>query len=219
MVDIALYGNITFDTVFEDFEQYKSIGAIANVWDSIMSINNSLQVHLEPIEIGSAIVLIDKNSGEKVSKPKLQLKYNHPTLVNSKWSHIAYINRIRDISFLADLKDTIVSVDIAGKKPFDLEYLRFVDYVFVSDDEIQNLDMMLNLVRGAVIVHSNSGSITYKDGTTIINNHEIVKNINVLGAGDYFAACFIVNMLKTSDVEKSLQESHKKALNYLKNRI
>jgi hypothetical protein len=219
MVDITLYGNLTFDTVFKDFDQYKSIGSIGNVWDSIINIDPNKLIHIEPIEIGSALVYINTVSGDKVSKPNLQLKYNKPKIIDSTWSHITYINRLRDLSFISEIKNSIISADIAGKKTFDTSYLKYIDYLFVSDDEIINLDELISLVKIAVIVHNNSGSITYYKNDTIINNHKVLKNINILGAGDYFASAFIVSMIETNNLKKSLENSHALVFEYLKNNI
>ena len=44
---------------------------------------------------------------------------------------------------------------------------------------------------------------------------EVKDNINVLGAGDAFAACFISNMLNTDDIEKSLEKAHEQTLKVL----
>ena len=41
------------------------------------------------------------------------------------------------------------------------------------------------------------------------------ENMNVLGAGDSFAACFISNMLKNNDIESSLKYAHDKTLKVL----
>ena len=78
-----------------------------------------------------------------------------------------------------------------------------------------DLNKLANLVKGCVILHYPSGSICADGKTQIECKTEVKKNINVLGAGDTFAACFISNMLKTDDIESSLKYDHDKTLKVL----
>jgi sugar/nucleoside kinase (ribokinase family) len=220
MVDVALYGNLTKDIIFNGFEQTTSIGSIGNVWDALVKLNQKLAIHIEPTTIGTALIYVDTNNNTRVSKPNLYLKVNQPKVVEAKWSHILYLNHIKDLEFVKSIQNSIISADVAGKGKFDLDILTYIDYLFISDEDIIDLDVLLDKIKGCVILHSNSGSTIYKkDGTTIITNHKTIDGVNVLGAGDYFASAFINFMLQTNDIEVSIKIAHNETISFLKDKI
>ena len=220
MVDVVLYGNLTKDIIFNGFEQTTSIGSIGNVWDALVKLNQKLSIHIEPTTIGTALIYVDTDNNTRVSKPNLYLKTNQPKVVEAKWSHILYLNHIKDLEFVKTIQNSIVSADVAGKGKFDLDILTYIDYLFISDEDIIDLDTLLDKVKGCVILHSNSGSTIYKkDGTTIVTNHKTIYGVNVLGAGDYFASAFINFMLQTNDIEVSIKIAHNETISFLKDKI
>lgn len=220
MVDVALYGNLTKDIIFNGFEQTTSIGSIGNVWDALVKLNQKLSIHIEPTTIGTALIYVDTDNNTRVSKPNLYLKTNKPKVVEAKWSHILYLNHIKDLEFVKEIQNSVVSADVAGKGKFDLDILTYIDYLFISDEDIIDLDTLLDKVKGCVILHSNSGSTIYKkDGTTIVTNHKTIDGVNVLGAGDYFASAFINFMLQTNDIEISIKIAHNETISFLKDKI
>ena len=220
MVDVALYGNLTKDIIFNGFEQTTSIGSIGNVWDALVKLNQKLSIHIEPTTICTALIYVDTDNNTRVSKPNLYLKTNQPKVVEAKWSHILYLNHIKDLEFVKSIQNSIVSAEVAGKGQFDLDILTYIDYLFISDEDIIDLDTLLDKVKGCVILHSNSGSTIYKkDGTTIVTNHKTIDGVNVLGAGDYFASAFINFMLQTNDIEVSIKIAHNETISFLKDKI
>lgn len=220
MVDVALYGNLTKDIIFNGFEQTTSIGSIGNVWDALVKLNQKLSIQIEPTTIGTALIYVDTDNNTRVSKPNLYLKTNKPKVVEAKWSHILYLNHIKDLEFVKEIQNSVVSADVAGKGKFDLDILTYIDYLFISDEDIIDLDTLLDKVKGCVILHSNSGSTIYKkDGTTIVTNHKTIDGVNVLGAGDYFASAFINFMLQTNDIEISIKIAHNETISFLKDKI
>jgi sugar/nucleoside kinase (ribokinase family) len=220
MVDVALYGNLTKDIIFNGFEQTTSIGSIGNVWDALVKLNQKLTIHIEPTTIGTALIYVDTDNNTRVSKPNLYLKVNQPKVVEAKWSHILYLNHIKDLEFLKSIQNSIISADVAGKGKFHLDILTYIDYLFISDEDIIDLDILLGKIKGCVILHSNSGSTIYKkDGTTIVTNHKTIDGVNVLGAGDYFASAFINFMLQTNDIEVSIKIAHNETISFLKDKI
>ena len=60
--DISLYGHITIDRIFVDFDEHKTIGAMGNVWNALISTDYTLSIDLNPSSIGKAIVLVDKKN-------------------------------------------------------------------------------------------------------------------------------------------------------------
>ena len=74
--DIALYGHITIDRIFVDFNEYKSIGAMGNAWDALVSTDSTLSIDLKPSAVGQAIVLVDKKNTNRLGRGQLNLKKN-----------------------------------------------------------------------------------------------------------------------------------------------
>ena len=216
MVDVALYGNLTKDIIFDGFNNKTSLGSIANVWYSLLKINRKLNIHLAPTDIGTALIYVDIDTNTRYSRPNLSVISNKPKIVNSRWSHIMYLNHLSDLSFIKDIKNSIVSADIAGKIKFDHDILKYIDYLFVSDEDIIDIHEMNSKIKGNLILHSNNGSITYiKNMDPIIINHEIITGVNVLGAGDFFASAFIDEMLSNKQIDAALKSAHNKTINFI----
>ena len=126
-----------------------------------------------------------------------------------------YLNQLKNKDFIRDL-DGIISADLTAGKMEVLDDLVYIDYLFLSEEDLfMDLNELANLVKGCVILHYPSGSICADGKTQIECKTEVKKNINVLGAGDTFAACFISNMLKNNDIESSLKYAHDKTLKVL----
>ena len=220
MYDISLYGHLTFDRIFEDFYQYNSVGSIGNVWNFLLKINSKLKVDIQPTAIGEALVLVNKDKIERTSVGKLNIKFNKPNIVDSSWNHIMYINELDDISFIFDIKTGMISADICKGKPLkSKEVLQQIDYLFISDEDIfMDIKELGKLTKGWVILHHSGGSIC-TDGVELFEiNLPIIKNINVLGAGDMLSASFINEYLnsKNNELENIVLNSHKKVKFYLK---
>ncbi len=212
MYDVSLYGHLTFDRIFDGFRKDTCVGSMGNVWYNLTKINPLLKINLEPTDIGEALILVNKDKSERTSIANLNMVSQKPMISKSKWSHILYVNALSDTSFISDIKDGIVSVDICrGSVLKNLNVLRAVDFIFISDEDIfTEVDNLIKLVRQAVILHHSGGSICYKkDGSKIETNVDIIDNINVLGCGDKLASYFISNYLDTNDIKKSIENSHK----------
>ena len=67
MHDIALYGHLTNDRIFEDFKETNAVGAIGNVWHHLTIVNPDLKVYVCPTEIGEALIYVNKNKSERTS--------------------------------------------------------------------------------------------------------------------------------------------------------
>ena len=78
--DIALYGHLTVDRIFEGFTKTNGLGSIANVWKALVKENPSLKIYISPTEIGEAIVYVDKNTSERFSKASLSNHISKPIL-------------------------------------------------------------------------------------------------------------------------------------------
>ena len=60
--DISLYGHMTIDRIFNEFDESISLGAMANVWSAISKLGTGFSVKLNPTALGEAIVLINKKN-------------------------------------------------------------------------------------------------------------------------------------------------------------
>jgi len=215
--DLAIYGHLTVDRIINNFKESVSLGAMANVWSALAKIDSKIKIKLEPCAIGEAIVLINEMSSQRFGRGNLNLKTSEPNIINSKWHHIMYLNRLKDKSFIYDLKG-IISADITAGDMDIYDELNSIDYLFISDEDLfMDIKELGKLVKGHVILHYPSGSVC-TDGNKIIScKTKTIENINVLGAGDTFAACFISNMLNTNNIKKSLEYAHEKTIKVLLN--
>jgi sugar/nucleoside kinase (ribokinase family) len=219
MHDVALYGHLTLDRIFNGFKTDQSVGSIGNVWKHLKTVSPKLNIHLGPTDIGEALILIDEHSRERSSIANLSIKTKDPTLKKSKWSHVLYINELSNIDYIKDIKDGIVSADVCrGKKIKDLQILQQVDYLFLSDEDLDcNPKDLLNYLRKGMILHSPSGSVFYnKQGIEHKNKVDTIGNVNVLGCGDMLAAGFIAFSLEGLAVPDALKKAHEEVTKVLK---
>jgi len=220
MFDVALYGHLTHDRILNKFKQSATVGSIGNVWKTLKSINPKLRIDLQPTEIGEALIYINEDISERTSVAKLSLYTNHsPNINKTKFSHILYLNELINTSFITDLKSTYISADMcAGEQLKDLSVLKNIDFLFISDEDMYyDIEELRLLVKKSVIVHCPSGSVCYNKEDTITSTVDIIENINVLGAGDMFAASFINSFLNTSDINKSVTVAHNTVSKLLNN--
>lgn len=197
MKDISLYGHLTIDTIIDDTSETKTLGSIANVWKALVQLDSSMKLGLSPIDIGEALIYVDHDSSRRYSKAALNLKKMPPRVSPSYVNHLCYLNEISDTKFISTLSGDITA-DVCPGKPLDRDLLRFVDYLFISDEDVDDFDSLVDATKGWVILHSSSGSV-FSNG---IDEHsyelpkdKILSNVNVLGAGDMFAACFLYKLL------------------------
>ena len=213
--DLAVYGHITIDRIINNFEEEVSLGAIANFWNALNIINSKISYKLCPCAIGEAVVLINECKSQRVGRGNLNLKTNKPKPIDAKWHHIMYLNQLKDKSFIKDLNG-IVSADLTAGDMNIKNELRYIDYLFISEEDLfMDIKNLAQLVRKNVILHYPSGSACVGKNMSKTYTTTFKENMNVLGAGDSFAACFISNMLKNNDIESSLKYAHDKTLKVL----
>lgn len=214
MKDISLYGHLTIDTILDGYSEVKTLGSMANVWKSLIELDPKLKIGLSPIDIGQALIYVDKQSSQRYSKANLNLFSYKEKLFESKVHHLLYLNEMSNCDFIQNLQG-IVSADICSGKPIDKNLLKFIDYLFISDEDIDNyFDSYIKNIKGWVILHSSSGSIASNGEQELVYklpDTSILKNINVLGAGDIFASCFLYKSLSNEgDIYDWIKFSHLK---------
>ena len=215
MYDISLYGHLTVDRIFEKFNKRNGLGSIANVWKALINESPELKLYICPTEIGSAIVYIDKDIGERYSKASLSNFIQKPKIENSNINHILYLNELVEPSFISQL-DGINCADICVGKKVDYSLLKYIDYLFIADEDCDDYEELKKHTRGKVIVHSSNGSY-WEGGSYDLPPSQILKNVNVLGAGDLFAANFMLGLLENYSFPKIIEEAHLKTTERLSN--
>lgn len=213
MKDISLYGHLTIDNLIDGETEKKTLGSIANVWKALIELDSSLNIGLSPIDIGQALIYIDKKSATRVSKASLNLKKFSPKVFESKIHHLTYLNEMSERSFIASL-DGIITADICPGRPVMKEVLSQIDYLFISDEDCDDFTGLVEATKGWVILHSATGSICSNGEDEFfwkLHEDDILKNVNVLGAGDIFASCCLYKLLeKDNDIHNWIEFAHRK---------
>ena len=168
-------------------------------------------------------MLVDKENNYRVGRCSFNVKENPASPTDSDWHHISYINQLNDVSFISKL-DVIVSADITKENPERcIDHLHYLDYLFIAkEDMFMDIKDLGALVKGHVIMHHPHGS-SISDGNTVdeyvLPKELFLSDINVLGAGDYFASGFIKSMITGDDIKTSVVNSHYIATNLLKENL
>ena len=213
---INLIGHLIVDKIFTEHTSTDSLGGIANVWHSLLKLNHQSRINVVPCSLGEALIVVDTKINKRVGRAVLNYKEMSPILTNGDWNHIAYINQINNLSFIENINSTI-SADLTKENPeLCINYLEKIDYLFLSKEDL--FDDILTIgkkVKQWVIAHHPTGSV-YSNGKEIFEfklpNKNYLNNINVLGAGDSFAAAFINESLynKDLDIHTIIKNSHHK---------
>jgi sugar/nucleoside kinase (ribokinase family) len=222
MKDITLYGHLTVDTILDGESERKTLGSIANVWKALLELDSTLKIGLSPIDIGEALIYIDKQSAQRYSKASLNLRKNLPKIIHAKINHLVYLNEMSSTEFIVEL-DGIVAADVCSGKKLNKDILKYVDYLFISDEDVDDFQTLVEATKGWVILHSSTGSV-FSNGTEKysynIPEEKHLKNVNVLGAGDTFASCFLYKLLGgTGNIQDWIEFAHLKTTEIIRNSI
>jgi hypothetical protein len=217
--DLCLYGHLTVDRVFTGFSESLTLGALANVWYAFTKINPSLKIKLNPISLGEAIVLVNCENSQRIGRANLNIKERKVNIEKSKWHHIMYLNHLKDLSFINHIDTGTISADISAGGDFEriIPFLNKIDFLFISDEDLfMDVYELSKKVSGKVILHYPSGSLVVgSDGEEIETQTSVVDNLDVLGAGDIFAASFISSYMESNELKKSIEFSHQKTTEIL----
>ena len=223
MKDISLYGHLTIDTVLDGDSEKKSLGSMANVWKSLLEIDSTLNIGLSPIDVGQALIYIDKPVAQRYSKANLNLVQHNAKIFESKVHHLIYINEMSIHDFIPALDGTITA-DICPGKSVNKDLLKYIDYLFISDEDIDgDLYDYVNATKGYVVLHSSSGSVVSNGEDEFfykLPEELVLKGANVLGAGDTFASCFLYKLLRNiGDIHNWIEFAHLKTTEIIRNSI
>lgn len=219
--DIALYGHLSFDNIYEGFNYKTSVGCIGNVWSQLKIINPDLRVKVEVTDIGESLIMADIKQCKRTSISRLSLKTNTPIVHDASVSHIMYLNELSDVSFIKDIKGFVTADTCNGKQlKLDRDTLGCIDLLLISEEDLViEAASLASYVRNHVLVHTPAGSTLYsKNGCQQQFKAEFVPSINVLGAGDKFAAYILAGLLDyTQSTDKVIQKAHDSLTHYFKN--
>jgi sugar/nucleoside kinase (ribokinase family) len=223
MKDISLYGHLTIDTILDGDRERKTLGSIANVWKALLEVDPTLDIGLSPIDVGQALIYVDKPAAQRYSKVNLSLVQHQAKIIDSTIHHLVYLNEMTRHDFIPAL-DGIITADICPGKSVNKDLLSYVDYLFISDEDIdEDLSEYTNATKGWVILHSSSGSIVSNGDQEFfykLPEELMLKNVNVLGAGDIFASCFLYKLLKNEgDIHNWIEFAHLNTTEIIRNSI
>ena len=219
--DIVITGNITKDTIFDIDNNLKkniNLGGIMNFWAQFQKLNkNNYSVELTPLCYGESVILVDKKMCERYNRSELNILEIEGSLKKSNWYHMMYINQLKcyNEDYIKNNKSMVLSCDICGGTPnkyFDVRLLKYFDFIFLSSEDIDNnikIEDIQNNIKGYIILHENKYYKIIGNSKSNINinieldSNKILNNINVLGAGDFFAASFVFFMMdkNINDIE------------------
>ena len=210
MYDIALYGHLTRDRIFNNFKETNTVGAIGNVWHHLVSINPDLKIHIGPSDTGEALIYVNEKKSERTSIANMSTYTKWPDIKPAKINHITYLNTIKNPSFINYLEGKI-SADLCTGEKLNLDLLSKVDYLFISEEDMyyELSELIEKMPNGYIIYHMPDGSMVYHKGKSYNTKIDILNNINVLGLGDRFAAT-VLNYILTSKLHISelVKRSH-----------
>mgnify|MGYP001357215063 CR=1 FL=1 len=215
--DVAAYGHLTHDTIFEGFEEKTTLGALVNFWAGIVKTGEDINIRLIPSSIGKAVILVDKPSATRVGRGHLNIKTRKIQAAHADWHHVMYLNQLQDLEFLEQIETGAISADITSGTPPADSVLSKLDFLFISDEDLfEPVEQLARKVKGWVIMHHAAGGYCSNGDDSFELKTEKIQNINVLGAGDIFAASFISKKLKTdSSIEECVKYAHKQTTKFL----
>lgn len=199
-------------------------------------------LHHSKMPTSTALILSNLELGERTSFVNWGCGTELFTHSNqkSRWTHISYLDTSSpfDIAQIRQNSD-VISADLCLSDPspdrskYILDQLQHLDYLFASDAEMRpllrgnyNTETISLLVKQYrlknLIHHTKHKTIVIKDEhyNEVSNIHPLIKNVNVLGAGDAYCAAFIHHQLRyDADILKSVAWAHQQANKFILNRI
>lgn len=211
---IALYGNLTKDLLFftkntDIISCTKRFGGIHNLFRVLDPLSDICPIMVSGNEISNATIIIDR-CGQKSSFVEWRL----PTKIlpiKSDWHHIAYLDKLEfiDADWLKKING-IISVDLCStnydiQRILDILNYNIIDYLFCNETEFNVLfnykksfevSSLLNNKKLTILVHSDDNCLFIKSNGVVGRLYTGKEDLSdVVGAGDYFAAGFILDSL------------------------
>lgn len=209
MADVALIGHLTIDTIFTDGVPSQRLGGIANVWQGLLMSDPEVSVDLYPIQQGQAIIWEDVHHGKRYSTAVLNQRSHQYDIRPAQINLISYLNELPD---QIPAVTGMVCADICAGKPLTADRLAGVDLLFVADTEIP---LLPDNVSCRVIYHSPSQSWDNQGHRFQLPAEQMLQDVRVLGAGDWYAANYIIALLHGLTPSQCLAQAHTKTTQML----
>lgn len=163
--------------------------------------------------------------------------------INTTWAHFLYLDALENLTpeHLKKFKDEgiTVSADLCksglseNEKERIFSLLPYIDYLIISDVEAKALIETNSTLKekseilggkqgdGWTIIHSVGGSDSSNGEMYMLKFSDVIKGeeVEVLGAGDCFAASFIYKMINGVSIGKSIEFAHKNTTDNLKKKL
>lgn len=200
------------------------------VLDFLLKHTNDISISSADGTVPNATIIVDRCNNTRTSVVAWGDCINHRiTPQVADWHHIVYADSLKQLT--ADnvrQLDGIVSIDLCMSQYTEEEkkrlwgIVREVDYVIISDVEASALSpndyrLIGETCKKGAIIHVPEGSMFIDRYSTIETKCKKHPNINVLGAGDFFASTFIALQLLGFTIEKTMDNIHDVVSDYLQN--
>lgn len=207
-ITTAAGGLANFCRASDDF----SLTAITTVghdglWltEHLRSMGVSTSIAVSPDPTSKAVVIADRHNRQRTGMVKWGACRNHSRWVPSPHAdlhHFMYLDRMRPppVPTTGLVTGDFCDTESVLTHPF----VRYCDYAFASDREERPLSTgPCPSIRRGVVVHSPDRAYVMRPGAggrvEILDEcrFEVVEGLNVVGAGDYFAAYCVAKILTT----------------------
>jgi hypothetical protein len=131
------------------------------------------------------------------------MKTFEPRIFESSINHILYLNELDDASFIQSIKGLKIADTCKGRELSDLQ-LENIDILLSADEDLVIVSKAVENFDGIFILHNPHGcEIKYKDYNFSyhLEKEYFLSGINVLGAGDIYAA-FLINKIYKDQIHK-----------------
>lgn len=172
-----------------------------------------------------ATIIVDTTDATRTSFVRRGAGYNRrwtPLVLDqtNNWLHFMYLDslelseeELQAFREYADATNSIISADISGSTSTGLhKQLQYIDYLFADMCYWQTYDE--SHVRQGVILHNNCLILHKSKGKHSEIHITPESGLNVLGAGDYFAANCIHQLIQSNSLD--LQVAHEATLQLLR---
>jgi hypothetical protein len=214
--DILVVGHAVYDCLYDgtDYPVFRW-GGIFNVKRALDFIRCRFSYIIEPICFGNAFIGIDKRKASKSVIANLNKEVRAPKAYSSRWVHVAYANEL-DPEYIPKKieEETVVSIDLCASKDKTVSNYE-AEYIFASEDEVDVSSLLEANSRSSIILHSSKMATLYENKKMKCFKNKPLRNINIVGAGDSLAACFINYRLSGLSSEDSLKLSIEATQNFL----
>lgn len=243
-MDIRLVGNAIKDTIILDSSPDNPInidGGIYNIKRFFDYFSNRYSnVHCTPYgTTGNATIKVSYDGRKEL----ISIDWGNPSFKNRQilkqceWTHVAYLNKLSDLDFTLLGRDCILSTDLClnEKDDFDvkkllsdLQHFHFLitsieDFFILHTKSSLSVKEIAQVLKCHIILHDDLGA-AYLDSDgelwTHLPGYSLLTDVNVVGAGDAFAASFMYNYFhyngdNTGAILSSLKIAHLDAREFI----